>query len=191
MKRNTEHKPKFMLCVKDNIKPIRVYLLFYELYAAVLGTTFIGIVVGNGFVRALTHSTEIEAINAQSLKRLDNSLGTLLRERVVNGVGALIVGIKEVFLKGIFAFLLFVLHYPPQYLSLNTGVFWAQYSSILGTILEYFPHKYWSVSAHSCAKSAKNGVENINIRLARIQERCKTLGFIVVVMGFLQQQKTN
>ena len=42
-----------------------------------------------------------------------------------------------------------------------------------------------------CAKSAKNGVGKLNIRLARIQERCKTLGFIVVVMGFLQQQKTN
>jgi hypothetical protein len=42
-----------------------------------------------------------------------------------------------------------------------------------------------------CAKSAKNDVGKLNIRLARIQERCKTLGFIVIVMGFLQQQKTN
>ena len=37
-----------------------------ELYTTILGTTCLCLVVGNGFVRALTYSTKIETIDTKS-----------------------------------------------------------------------------------------------------------------------------
>ena len=53
-------------------------LLLDELYAAVLGASGIGLVVGNGFVRALTHGTEVETITDKTFESLHHCLGTLL-----------------------------------------------------------------------------------------------------------------
>ena len=67
-------------------------LLLDELDSSVLGTAGIGGVVGDGFVRALTHRTEVEGIAAELFEGLDDGLSTLLGERVVDGVGAQVVG---------------------------------------------------------------------------------------------------
>ena len=73
----------------------KVVLLFlYELDTAVLGAAFFRFVVSDGFVGALTNGTEVEGIAAEAFESLDDGLSTLLRERVVDLVGTLIVGMS-------------------------------------------------------------------------------------------------
>ena len=54
------------------------HLFLNKLNATILGTTSIGGVVSDWFVRTLTHSTHVEGVATQFLKGIDNSLCTLL-----------------------------------------------------------------------------------------------------------------
>ena len=73
------------------LTPCANVLLFNELHASIFSAAGIGAVVSDGFVRALTDGTHVEGIAAKLFERLDHSLSTLLRERVVDGVRALVV----------------------------------------------------------------------------------------------------
>ena len=67
-------------------------LFLYELDTAVLGTAFVGAVVGYRFVAAFSYRAEVERIDAFFFKCGNYGLGTLLAEGVVDGIAALVVG---------------------------------------------------------------------------------------------------
>ena len=70
-----------------------LFVLFLdEFHATVFGAASVGLVVGNRFVGALTDGTHVERVATKLFEGFDDGLSTLLGERIVHSVGALIVG---------------------------------------------------------------------------------------------------